>query len=80
MSARPSDDGHVDHALFDAIYTQKRVRLVVVQRCDLATAQAQRYCPECDVLGDVPGIQVDVAIGQSSPPTDMWARWYCVSR
>ena len=62
-SGRSSDDCHVYRAFLNAVHVEKCVRLVVVQGCDLAAAQAKSHSRKGDILSDVAGVEVDVAIG-----------------
>src|SRR4030042_3979141 len=60
--SRPTEGGHVDDALFFPVHTQYGIDLVIVKRGDLAGPQTQRYSRERHILGDVSGIEIDIAI------------------
>jgi hypothetical protein len=55
-------DAHVEGALLFAIHTQQGIGFVVVQGRDVARAEPQRNRCQGQVLGNVTGVEVDVAI------------------
>ncbi len=65
-SGRFTHNGHEDRALFDAIGSYHLIDFIVIESGDLARSQAQACRPESDVLGDVPGVKINVAVSPLS--------------
>ena len=60
---RMTDSAHVENALFLSIDVHKCVDLIVVESSDLAGSEAQSDGGQCQILGYVARIEVDIPKG-----------------
>src|SRR4030043_1542439 len=62
-TSRPAEGRHVDDAFFFAVHSQHGMDLVIIERGDVAGPQPQGHSRERHILGDVSGVEIDIAVG-----------------